>query len=220
MVPSPQLTQKCASRGGAEHTCPAGHGPLGTLLPSRGTQGCCVPQGRAAGLPHRLQASLLSCHTPASPRRGDPIREVISRHDSSFPCSVPWRHFDLDRNSCRRLARRIPAGDRCHWGAEGSPFPPHTAPRPRCPHPTGLPLLPPMCGHPTGAGSRHPDHIPSTSTEVSHGRGLQGRPHTVPSPPMLVATSPLCLPAADPGSRRYFRGLHGSPRYLASGRRR
>lgn len=148
MVPSPQLTQKSASRGGTEHTCPAGHGPLGTLLPSRGTQGCCVPQGRAAGLPHRLQASPLSCHTPASPRRGDPIREVISRHDSSFPCSVPWRHFDLDRNSCRRLARRIPAGDRCQRGAEGSPSHPIQPWHPATPTPRGSPSCPLCVGTP------------------------------------------------------------------------
>lgn len=208
-----------------ERTCPAGHGgwghgPLGTLLLSRGTQGCRGPWGWEAGLPHRLQASPLSCHTPASPRRGDPIREVISRHDSSFPCSVPWRHFDLDRNSCRRRGRQIPAGDRCCQGAEGSPSLPHTALGPRCPHPMGPPLLPPVYGHPMGASSQHPDHSPPTSTGASHGRGHQGRPRTCPSPPTPAATSPLCLPPADPGSRRYFRGLHGSPRYLASGRRR
>lgn len=114
--------------------------------------------------------------------RGDPIREVISRHDSSFPCSLPWRHADLDRNSCLCLSRRIPARD--HWGPwhppphltelRGPPSPLHT-PQACCPAP-----LPRGAPWEQSAGCQNPH--PSSCQPTRKHWGHEDQSHTLPVP--------------------------------------
>jgi len=199
-----------------------GHGPP-HLAPLAEHPWVLQPRGSVSRIPTQSPCSAAACWHPCATltRRGDPIREVISQQDSSFPCSLPWRHADLDRNSCLRLDSWIPARDRRGpWHPPPHPTQLWAPPLPLPSTPLGLAILPHCCGEPhdnkvlapsifTLAHASPPASTGDTSSSPTHSQS-----------PIPTAASPLCQPPADPSSCRYFRSLHGSPRYLASGRRR
>lgn len=200
---------------------PAGDGAWGT-----GPRAPCsahwAPMG-AVALGLGWQDSRTACPSPHSaaacwhPRaaltcRGDPIREVISRHDSSFPCSLPWRHADLDRNSCLCLIRRIPARD--HW--EPWHPPPHLTelrgPPSPLPHPSGLPSCPPAAGSPVGAKCWLPESSPWLMPAHPQALGARGpAPHTPgpPSPLLPAHCASLRLIPAHAGISAAYTAPHG-----------
>lgn len=151
--------------------------------------------------------------------KGDPIRKVISLHDSSFSS---LSHGDT--LTLTEIAACASAGRSQSDIAEDPAifFPtPHSSVAPQV-----LPMLsrlasqPPCCGEPFGSKMLTPSvlTLAHASPPVSTG-GMRTNIMDSQSP-IPSAASPLCQPQADPSSHRYFRGLHSSPWYLASGRQR